>query len=138
MDTLCFKMRDDLVRPSAEQPEALTAQFLIAVRLCLSVGTPASTKDLLKVDVARWAREHSGLAEKRDLREVQTLMAVLHQINSGRLPEAVDIISQRAKGILQAKAPKGSWEKAQVIELVMTGNGIVPQSEIALTGLGGV
>jgi hypothetical protein len=136
METMRFKSRADLMRVAAEEPGALAAQFLIAVRLALHGGPPSTTRDLLKVDVQRWAREHTGLTERRDQREIQTLMMVMAKVSDGEYAHAVDVIAQRAKSLLQAKSTKGSWEKSQVIELLASGGGIVPQSEITLTGLG--
>ena len=136
METMKFKTRADLVKLAAERPGALACQFLIAVRAALNQDPPKSTKDLLKVDVVKWARDSTSLKEVRDLREMQTLMAVLARISDNRLPEAVDILAQRAKSILTAKAPKGSWEKSQVLELVASASSVVPQTEIALSGLG--
>lgn len=136
METMRFKSRADLLRVAAEKPGALAAQFLIAVRLALHGGPPSSTRDLLKVDVQRWAREHTGLTERRDQREIQTLMLIMAKLGEGEYAQAADVIAQRAKSLLQAKSAKGSWEKSQVIELLASGGGIVPQSEITLTGLG--
>jgi len=135
-ETLRFKTRADLIKLAAENPGALACQFLSAVRVALHEGPPTSTKDLNKVDVQRWARDSTGLKEMRDLREVQSLIMVLARINEDKLPDAVDAIAQRVKGILTAKSPKGSWEKAQVLELLASGPSVVPQTEIVLSGLG--
>ena len=88
------------------------------------------------VNVQRWAREHTGLTERRDQREIQTLMMIMAKLGEGEYAQVADVVAQRAKSLLQAKNAKGSWEKSQVIELLASGGGIVPQSEITLTGLG--
>ena len=119
-----------------EDPGALACQFLLAVRAALSMGPATSSRDLNSVDVQRWARDHSSLKELRDSREVSTLMLILKNINEDKLPEAVDVIAQRVKAVLTAKAPKGTWEKAQALELLTSGAAIVPHGEITLTGLG--
>ena len=97
---------------------------------------PSSTRDLLKVDVQRWAREHAGLMERRDQREIQTLILIMAKLGGGEYAQVADAAAQRAQSLLQAKSAKGSWKKSQVIELLASGGGIVPQLEIALTGLG--
>ena len=45
-------------------------------------STQASNeRQLYAVDLARWSRDHTGLKELRDLREVQTLSTVLAKIS---------------------------------------------------------
>lgn len=137
METLRFKTRADLLRLAAERPGALAAQFVLAIRSPMNCDPPRSSKDLHKVDLLRWSRESTGLKELRDLREVQTLMVVLHRLSADEISGAADVIAQRVKSILAAKTtPKGSWERSQAIELLGGTGAIVPQAEINLTGLG--
>ena len=136
LETMRFKRRADLIQLSVEQPGALAAQFLTAIKMALNDGPPASSRDLCRVDVSRWAKDHSTLKEVRDLREIQTLMLVMQRLNEDQVPQAMDVLAQRVKAILSAKHAKGTWEKAQLIELLSAGMGVLPQSEITLTGLG--
>lgn len=111
---------------------------MLAVNQILRAGSEVSRSSQLRdIDIIKWAEERSGLKEMRDIREIQTLAGVLSRLNAGRLPEAADFIAQRIKAVITAKQPKGSWEKAQTIELLTpTTASVVNQSEIALTGLG--
>ena len=114
----------------------MCCQFLVAIRAAMNQDPPRDTKELLKTEMQRWGRDGTGLKELRDTREMQTLMLVLSRLCEDRVEEAVDVIAQRAKSILSAKSPKGSWEKSQVLELLAGAGSVVPQGEIALTGLG--
>lgn len=136
METLRFRTRADLVRLSAERPGALACQFLLAVRQALNAEPAKSSKDLWRTDVMRWSRDSTGLKEVRDQREIQTLMLILQKLNEDQVEQAADVIAQRAKSLLVAKTAKGSWEKSATIELLASSSGVVPQSEIALSGLG--
>ena len=84
----------------------------------------------------RRARDLSGLNEIRDLREVQTLARVLTKLCHDRLGEAVDTIAMRVKSILLARSSKGSWDKAQHLEILPAAETNMSSAhEIALAGL---
>ena len=119
-------------------PGALGAQFVLAVMDRMSLGQPRNEKELYRVDHERWSRDYSGLKELRDMREVQTLSAILKRLGAGRIAEASDIIAQRIKSILLAKAKGGNWDKAAILELISPQDCQVHlASEIALVGLPG-
>lgn len=72
----------------------------------------------------------------RDFAEDQTLV-MAQRLGAEQVSEAADIIAQRVKAILAAKATaKRSWEKKQAIELLGGSGSVVPQSEITRTGVG--
>jgi len=137
LNTIKLKNRSDLLQFAAKNRGCLAAQFLISVHNALSKGDPADSKSMMNTDLVRWASDQSGLKEIRDLREVQTLCLALQRMGAGRMSEAADVLAQRVKAVLSAKAAKGSWEKGQQIELLpVTGAAVVTASELALTGLG--
>ena len=53
----------------------------------------------------------------------------------GECAPRADAIAKRAMSLLQARSPRGSEEKSQVIELPASGDDIVSQAEITLTEL---
>ena len=88
------------------------------------------------MEVQRWAREHTGLAERRDQQEIQTLILIMAKLGGEEYAQVADAAAQRARSLLQADSARGSWKKSQGILLLASGGGTVPQSEMALTGLG--
>jgi len=61
----------------------------------------------------------------------------MQKLNQYKYAEAADVIAQRIKAVLSAKSAKGSWEKAQQIEVLATHGGpLATASELSLTGLG--
>ena len=134
--TMRFKSRVGLLRNSVGEPGTMAALFLSVVRLALRTGPPSSTRNLLKEEVQRWAQEHSGLTERRDQLEIQTLILIMVKLGGGEYAPVADAAAQRAECLLQAKSAKGNWKKIQMIELLAAGGGIVPQSDSDLTGLG--
>ena len=138
LQTIRVKNRAELIHFASRHRGCLAAQFLVAVHNALAKGDPKDTRELMHVDVTRWSQDCTGLKETRDLREVQNLCLVLQRLQAGRESEAADCIAQRIKSILTAKAPKGSWEKAQQIELLpVSGAAVATAAELSLTGLGG-
>ena len=59
--------------------------------------------------------EHHG--SKRNVREMQTLCALLDHLALGRTGQAADIAMQRLKA-LEVAAQTGSWDRAAFLELV--------------------
>jgi len=101
-----------------EKPVLHSVSFSIAPRMKVGIaGTTGCGKSM------------------RDVRKVQSPMKILARINQDKLRDAIDAIAQRVKSILTAKSPKGSWEKAQMLEVLASGPCIAPQTGIALSGL---
>jgi len=137
LSSVRLRNRADLQNFATRYRGCLAAQFLIAVHNALSKGNPSTDREMMAVDLVRWSQEASGLKELRDLREIQSLCLIMSRLNQGRLEEAADAIAQRVKGVLSAKAPKGTWERAQLIELLpVSGGSIATAAELSLTGLG--
>ena len=136
MQILKFKRRADLLEFSQKFPGALAAQFVVAAVERLENASATNERQLYRADLARWARDYAQLKEVRDQREVQTLCAAMQRITRDEVPQALDLMSQRIKSILLAKSSKGSWEKAQNIELLAIPEASVALgSEISLAGL---
>jgi len=127
-----------LLQFAAKNRGSLAAQFLISVHNSLNKGDPPDSRAMMGTDLTRWASDgSSGLKEIRDIREIQTLCLALQRMGAGRLDEAADVLAQRVKAVLTAKAPKGSWEKGQIIELLpVAGGSVATAAELTLTGLG--
>ena len=64
----------------------------------------------------------TGLTEVRDLREVQTIATAMDMINRRELSQAMDVLAQRVVSIQRAKQKGGTWEAAELLEL-MPGSG---------------
>jgi len=122
LSTVKFKQRGDLLTFAASFPGALAGFFLSMVHRRLSAGRISQSKMLRSVSVQTWAREHSGLTEVRDQREVLTLATVMDLIDGDQCEEAMDVLTQRICGIQKAKAKGGCLEKAGDLELVMAPN----------------
>ena len=136
MSVLKFKKRADLLEYAGKNPGALSAQFLLAVFERLNSTAATNEKQLYGMDVHKWARDHSGLKELRDLRECQTLALIIQKLGRDQLPQAMDVACQRIKSVTLAKSPKGSWEQSAKVELLpMTETAIALPSEISLAGL---
>ena len=118
MEGLRFKRRSDLLNFSTKYPGALGAAFLIQLKAKLHGGAPRKLGDLYRVDPTVWALTQSQLKEMRDIREVQSLSAVLLALNTNNIPRAVDMVCQRIREIKQAKGAGGSWEKAELLSLL--------------------
>ena len=136
MAVLKFKRRADLVEFASRYPGSLAAQFVVAIYDKLEGTAMKNEKMLYRTDVGKWSRDLSGLKEVRDQREVQTLCAAMAKLQRQEVPAALDILSQRIKAILLAKTAKGSWEKAQTIELLsMPEASLATSGEVTLAGL---
>ena len=91
------------------------------------------SSQLREANVVQWASQHSGLTEIRDVREVLTLAEAMDCINRREISRAMDVLAQRILAIQQAKRKGGSWEKAECIELIPSGNALASSSMLALT-----
>ena len=100
----------------------------------MSAGIVRRTSDLRKVSVQQWAQQHTGLSEVRDIREVATLAAVIDHVNNKNLAGAIDILAQRVLAIQAAKRKGGSWDKAEILELLPGHN--VPLAAGGMMALG--
>ena len=104
LETRKFKARGELLSFAAQHPGALSGFFLGLVHQKLSHGLVRRTGDLRKVSCAQWATQYTGLTEVRDLREVQTLAAVMDLINMADLETAMDTLDHRIVAIQSRSA----------------------------------
>jgi hypothetical protein len=98
----------------------------------LSKGHVTKSGQLREASVASWAGQYTGLTEVRDLREVMTLANIMDSINRREMAQAMDVLSQRIVAIQLAKRKGGSWDKAELVELVPSGNTVGTSSTLAL------
>eukprot|EP00435_Cladocopium_sp_Y103_P037465 s430_g9.t3 len=133
VDQLKLKKRGDLLAFAAKSPGALTAHFLAGIYARLSKGTISRSSQLREASAVSWAHQFSGLTEVRDLKEVLTLCEILDHVNRKEIARALDVLCQRIVAIQSAKAKGGSWEKAEVLELVNTQRTLAASSMLALT-----
>ena len=77
----------------------------------------ADSRDALTTDPTVWAQSMTDLKDVRDIKEIQFLAKLLGDISTGRLPEAVDLLTMRIREVRAAKQAGGSWEKASAISL---------------------
>ncbi|CAE8604573.1 unnamed protein product, partial [Polarella glacialis] len=84
-------------------------------------GSCGQEWQLREASVASWAGQYTGLTEVRDLREVMTLANIMDSINRREMVQAMDVLSQRIVAIQLAKRKGGSWDKAELVELVPSG-----------------
>lgn len=115
---LHFRKRKDLLAFASRHPGALGAHFLLQVRRRLMRPLPENSSELRETDPTVWAKTQADLKDVRDLREVQMLSRLLMDINSDRLPAAVDLLVMRIREIRMAKSQGGAWEKAAAISLM--------------------
>ena len=112
------------------------ALFLAQLRARLHKCQPDSLHDLHRLDTTVWAAQMTGLKKVRDVREVQVLTKVLQKLNwGGSLPQALDILAQRIREVIQAKKAGSSWEKAQVLTFLPTdsaGSAPIPDGGMVL------
>ena len=118
LDSYKFKARSELLGFAASHPGALSGHFLAMIHEKLAKGSVAKERQLSEASVAQWAVSHSGLKDVRDQREVLTLATVMDAVSRADLAEAMDVLAQRIIAIQSAKSDKGSWTKAEAIELV--------------------
>ena len=133
IDSQKFKRKGELVAYATKNPGALSAHFLASIYARLSKGRVERSSQLREANVVTWASQHSGLSEVRDVREVLTLAEAMDCINRREIERAMDILSQRILAIQQAKRKGGSWEKAEMIELIPSGTSLASSSMLALT-----
>ena len=132
MDSVKFKKSGDLITFAAEHPGAIGAYFLGMVHQRVTRGPLTRTKDLRRVSVSTWAAAHSGLTEKRDLRELATLAAAIDALQQGDLSRLIDVLASRINALQIAKGPQGSWEKAEKVELIgASGSRLMPSGMAA-------
>ena len=130
-----FRKRGDVVAFAAKHPGALTGFFLAGVHARLSHGVVTETRQLRRASVTQWAGSDSSLNEVRDRREVATLAMAMDHVNRRELAQAMDVLSQRILAIQMAKRKGGSWEKAEVLELLPpAGGALAPPGLAWLTG----
>lgn len=91
---------------------------MLQVRRRLMHPLLENSSELRETDPTVWATTQADLKDVRDLREVQLLSRLLMDINSDRLPAAVDPLVMRIREIRMAKSQGGTWEKAGAISLM--------------------
>jgi len=133
VDAQKFKRKGELLAYATKHPGALSAHFLASIYARLSKGRMTKSSQLREANVVQWASQHSGLTEIRDVREVLTLAEAMDCINRREISRAMDVLAQRILAIQQAKRKGGSWEKAECIELIPSGNALASSSMLALT-----
>ena len=133
MDAQKFKRKGELLAYATKHPGALSAHFLASIYARLSKGRMTQSSQPREANVVQWASQHSGLTEIRDVREVLTLAEAMDCINRREISRAMDVLAQRILAIQQAKRKGGSWEKAECIELIPSGNALASSSMLALT-----
>ena len=133
LDMQRFKKKGELVAYATKHPGALSGHFLASVYARLSKGRVTKTSQLREASVVSWATQHAGLTEIRDIREVLTLAEAMDSINRKEIARAMDILAQRILAVQQAKRKGGSWDKAEAIELIPSGNSLASSSMLALT-----
>ncbi|CAE8597891.1 unnamed protein product, partial [Polarella glacialis] len=131
LDMEKFKKRGDVVAYAAKNPGALTAHFLAAIYARLSKGHVTKSGQLREASVAAWAGQYTGLSEVRDLREVMTLANIMDSINRREVAHTMDVLSQRIVAIQLARRKGGSWDKAELVELVPSGNTVGTSSSVS-------
>ena len=133
LDMQRFKKKGELLAYATKHPGALSGHFLASVFARLSKGRVTKTSQLREASVVSWATQHAGLTEIRDIREVLTLAEAMDSINRREIARAMDILAQRILAVQQAKRKGGSWDKAEAIELIPSGNSLASSSMLALT-----
>ena len=133
LDQQKFKRKGELVAYATKHPGALTAHFLASIYARLSKGRLTRSSQLRQASVVSWASQFSGLTEIRDIREVLTLAEAMDAINRKEIARAMDVLTQRILAIQQAKKKGGTWEKAEMIELIPSGSAVASSSMLALT-----
>ena len=111
--------RSRLLTFVAREPGAMTAHFLAQIRQRLKgpAGRITHTDQLRDISAVTWVGI-SGLTETRDLREANTLAAILDAVNRKEIAEALDVLVMRLHAITKAKEKGGSWDKASKLELI--------------------
>jgi hypothetical protein len=135
LESLRFRKRCDLVNFAGRRPGALTAHLMYQLRTRMMQGAPESMKDLYAVDAGLWSATATGLKEVRDQREVAVLARILTLVNQKKVIEAADVAVQRVREVLSAKRAGGSWEKAELLSLLPTGQSsgtALPDGALAL------
>ena len=137
LDREKFKVRSALLTFAHRYPGALAAHFLAGVRTKTrgAAGVMQHSKDLRDCSVSDWlsTSHNAGLSETRDVREVQTIGAVMDAVSRDELSRAMDILAMRIESVIQAKSKGGSWEKSQKAELIP-----LPGEDLRPAGLSGL
>lgn len=116
------KTRVDLVTFASSHLGSLGASLLAHVHQVLLLGRLSSTSDLRKASVSAWSRsvEQTGLRGLRDIRELETSGLLVDASNSEQYACAIELVAQRLNSVHGAKDPKGSWQRASLLELLPT------------------
>ena len=109
--------------------------MMTQIRARLLHGPPADMRDLYRVDAGLWAATAAGLKEVRDQREVAAESKALTYLAQGKHTEAADLLVQRIREVVTAKKSGGSWERAELVSLLPSGqssNTALPDGALAL------
>lgn len=114
---LHFRKRKDFLSFASRHPGALGAHILLQMPRRLMRPLPEHSSELRETDPTMWVMMLADLKDVRNLREVQLLSRLLMDINSDRLPAAVD---RRPSGHADTRNPHGeaqggTWENISLM-----------------------
>jgi hypothetical protein len=135
LNSVKFKKRGDILVMAAQHEGALAAGLLAEVRSRQKGAGGVVTKSgqLRDVSMFEWARTAKhGVTDPNALRELLHIGAAMHYVNRRKLPQLMDLMTQRVHSIQKSASAGGKQEEARKLELWPNEGGLTAPSGMAL------